>query len=567
MAQAADACGWSLPLWLSSLPLGELLAAALRRGDSSARQHAGDDLDFVLSSFNTAMTDDDEAGGIAALTRLLQDGDALRGLAEALWAAARRLARDHVHARELCGATRDPARMALDEPAWLSTKFVVEAGDAAPLPMNVGTLELGAQRVAAGGLHALIGSPTAVVIRQSDALTELREEHCARADSEVVFTSSPYSISTSPLLEYWFVSDPTRYDAEASRAHAFPREAPTAGQPASALQGAVRPREAKPPSAFEEKRREVSERLAQLEPPAAPIEAVELLAGRLWTGPMSEVYAGMMRACARDLLSGGHGVGHGVGQAAASDGAMASSASQGGACGYCTTLHALNSLVLKTSRLAPLAPVYRSVAHGALDMAWLGGVDGEGASVDGGWPSSGAGALGAGSTMRGVLEPAFLSATCERADAHRHAMTMGIARPVDGAAPAEGASLGSGVVMTILPRLGARGASLAWLSQYPHESEILFPPMTSLEMTQAGICDGTRSVTVYPTVHVPPHGTLDAVLCARKRLLEAQAAHFADEVAGALHGTIWAPMGHAWRCGQREDRPRPASPRHASLPH
>eukprot|EP00966_Prymnesium_polylepis_P113323 2620583-Prymnesium_polylepis.1 len=30
-----------------------------------------------------------------------------------------------------------------------------------------------------------------------------------------------------------------------------------------------------------------------------------------------------------------------------------------------------------------------------------------------------------------------------------------------------------------------RGAELVWISQYPHEAEILFPPLTGLEMTDA----------------------------------------------------------------------------------
>ena len=41
---------------------------------------------------------------------------------------------------------------------------------------------------------------------------------------------------------------------------------------------------------------------------------------------------------------------------------------------------------------------------------------------------------------------------------------------------------GSGVLYEIQQGMGARGADLSWLSQYPGEAEICFPPLTGLEV-------------------------------------------------------------------------------------
>ena len=51
---------------------------------------------------------------------------------------------------------------------------------------------------------------------------------------------------------------------------------------------------------------------------------------------------------------------------------------------------------------------------------------------------------------------------------------------------------------------------------------------------------------VSPEFGLPPDETIEKVIGKRRVLLEEQAANFAGEVKGALHGTIWAHLGDAW---------------------
>jgi hypothetical protein len=48
----------------------------------------------------------------------------------------------------------------------------------------------------------------------------------------------------------------------------------------------------------------------------------------------------------------------------------------------------------------------------------------------------------------------------------------------------EYASTAGGVLYELTQGMGDRGADLGWLSQYPHERERCFPPLTGLEVVQ-----------------------------------------------------------------------------------
>ena len=52
------------------------------------------------------------------------------------------------------------------------------------------------------------------------------------------------------------------------------------------------------------------------------------------------------------------------------------------------------------------------------------------------------------------------------------------------------ASGGRGIVFEIQQGMIDRGADIGWLSQYPHEEEILFAPLTGLEV-QSTSCEET----------------------------------------------------------------------------
>jgi len=111
---------------------------------------------------------------------------------------------------------------------------------------------------------------------------------------------------------------------------------------------------------------------------------------------------------------------------------------------YCATIHAINSALIKLSRIATAAKVYRGVSGMALPERFL--------TAD---------EFG----VRGGVEFGFLSATADRAVAMQYA-----------------AQSVSGIVYEIQQSMGDRGADLSWLSMYPYEAEVCFPPVLGLEV-------------------------------------------------------------------------------------
>ena len=100
---------------------------------------------------------------------------------------------------------------------------------------------------------------------------------------------------------------------------------------------------------------------------------------------------------------------------------------------YRTTLHSLNSLVVKCSKLTKTMKVYRGSARGVLPISfWEEDKDG----------------------VRGGVEAGFMSTSCSREVAIGYAST--------GSTP---------MVFEIAQGMINRGAELGWLSQYPHEEE------------------------------------------------------------------------------------------------
>ena len=129
---------------------------------------------------------------------------------------------------------------------------------------------------------------------------------------------------------------------------------------------------------------------------------------------------------------------------------------------YGTTIHSINAALIKLSRISRAEKVYRGVGGMALPDRFL-APDEHG--------------------VRGGVEFGFLSATTDRAVAMQYA-----------------ASSASGIVYEIQQAMGDRGADLSWLSMYPYEAEVCFPPVLGLEvMTNA---DGLPAKRVEGSVVV-----------------------------------------------------------------
>ena len=125
-------------------------------------------------------------------------------------------------------------------------------------------------------LKGIIGTPDPRV------LSGVEDEHCSKADSLTPFTTSNYSVTTTSQLEFWFVVNP-QLGLQITGREGYPAE-----RQSTLAQGALA-RRPLPPSAFQERLDAFNSRLAAVGQPT--VETVEMMAARLYTGPMFEKYA------------------------------------------------------------------------------------------------------------------------------------------------------------------------------------------------------------------------------------------------------------------------------------
>ena len=157
---------------------------------------------------------------------------------------------------------------------------------------------------------------------------------------------------------------------------------------------------------------------------------------------------------------------------------------------YTTTIHSISAAVVKLGKLEQARTLYRAPG-GALPKTF--------------WRSP-----------RGGIEPAFMSTSTDREAA------MGYARRSP-----------SRILFEIEQGLVARGASIQWLSQYPEEAELLFPPLTVLEVKDVSVEGSVVIAKIAPSVPAQAKvGSEDERLAweERKRLIaQAQEATAAAE--------------------------------------
>ncbi len=113
------------------------------------------------------------------------------------------------------------------------------------------------------------------------------------------------------------------------------------------------------------------------------------------------------------------------------------------------TLHVINSTIVKLGKLMTAEKVYRGISGATLpDNFWR--------------PNE--------FKVRGGVEFGFMSTTLNGEVAMDYA-----------------AGGGAGIIFEIQQGMVDRGADLSWLSQYPHEKEILFAPLTGIEVQQTRV--------------------------------------------------------------------------------
>jgi len=108
-------------------------------------------------------------------------------------------------------------------------------------------------------------------------------------------------------------------------------------------------------------------------------------------------------------------------------------------------------------------------------------------------------------------------------------------------------SKASGVVFRIQQGTVNRGADISWFSQYPHEQEILFAPLSSLEVRSHRIDGNLVLLEMEISINLTSL-TIEAVIHKRKKLLrdlcEQIQGCFSTELATALH---WRTQREGWR--------------------
>jgi hypothetical protein len=210
----------------------------------------------------------------------------------------------------------------------------------------------------------------------------------------------------------------------------------------------------------------------------AALTREELVACRLYTGPMYERYNSVMRRPAEHR-----------GQ-------------------FVYTLHILASAILKLSRIAPARTVYRGLKGGLLPRVFF-------------EPSE----FG----TRGGTEFGFMSTTTDPQVAAVYATPQAV-----GGNPDRGKSVTASVVFEISQGAIDRGAEIAWLSQFPKENEVLFPPLTYLEVMGEPRTHGMSIfITLRANLNLRLH-TVDQVIHRAKTFLTDTLEFFAKELAHTI---------------------------------
>ena len=452
--------------WLGRLPLQGALESCLLR---NAKFHTW---------FNQR-----ESASLTDLTNALTDADVIHALAECMSegvtapaAAAKKPAPGKAGSKVGALVHKASAKAndtsAANQAASHKQKFV---------PDNCFELAVSDLRSFFSGLESIVGSPNPQVE------IGLRNEHLNQGDSKTVFEASNYMTRTSSLIEFWFVVDPHSLDHGTTQNEPLPphvstdiadalkrlhmtenernvlsqalEEANGTGavgfarwprEGANTLDGKAKARSPRSPVSYLGVGKEMSVTNTKLkELSADPLGVCELIAARLYTGPLFVKYNVVLRGLrlefARDDFLRLCADPQTYSRFQSNDLSF-QEAADGHANTYSTTLLSINSAILKLSKLTKAYPVYRGVADRMLPKSFVHHDKFK---------------------VRGGIECAFMSTTPDASVATQYAV---------------GKKMAHGIVFEMQQGMVDRGADIAFLSQYPHEKEILFGPLTGVEV-------------------------------------------------------------------------------------
>jgi len=314
-----------------------------------------------------------------------------------------------------------------------------------------------------GGLESLLGPPKMYqgAHEEKSLYNTMEYEHNAEKDAKVSFTS-PNRTTTSSATEWAVVC---AADAKA----AYPeREGYRTHHPSWCR--VIQPLDVM----LHEMEEQCNVKLRAASHSELILE--ELVGGRLYTGPMYIKYNTVLRAktleptlvrFAKDLTRGNT---------------------------YTTTIHAINSCVIKLSKLTKAGKVWRGIKDATLPKEF--------------WVPNEMG-------VRGGIEYGFSSTTTDREQALLFA---------DGR---------ESTIFEMQMGMVDRGADLTWLSQYPHEQEVLLPPLTGIEALNLEVDGSMLVIHSRLSLNLASH-TLEQVLSRRRKMLMDMVAGIELELRDAL---------------------------------
>ena len=360
---------------------------------------------------------------------------------------------------------------------------------------KAGLLSYGGLSTFFGGLEAKIGSPNPSV---HDAMA--REHTAEGGDRHEEYVTGNYGVATTSAIEWAFVVTP-----EIQPDGGWPVETKLVLETEAAMgssrwsrlktTGSARRKERRKPMPLSELKLKVVERSLKLqklkEPPMTLDEAI---GARLYTGPSFVKYNAVLRGldsdvpflrnqmielCCPTAVSVEYMRGAKTWEEA--KGTLKYEQARKELNTYTTTLHAINSSIVKLGKLTIACKVYRGISGRVLPEQF--------------WKENEYG-------VKGGIEGAFMSTTDDREVAMRYA-----------------ASGGAGFVFEIQQGMIDRGADISFLSQYEHEHETLFAPLTGLEVQGTRVDGSVLVVEVKLSVNLTSL-TLEQVMGKRKKLVQ-----------------------------------------------
>lgn len=441
---------WTLTGFIDSLGLSEELAEALIGADAETRSGwfggqseggaggAKSDLDFVRGL---------ASAGKQNVLSLIGHHKVVERLAARVWTGIEELV-----AVQSGGAAA--------QGMWSSghlNKFLQDEGALTMSYAGLATFFL--------GLEGKVGSPDPQVMEA------MKDEHTQRGDSKEPFTSGNYAVTTTSEVEWRFV--------------ASPEKTPKGGWPAetkhSSLEGGVSI--ARKPMPVKELQVKLSKKNARLKALSEPeLQMAEGIGSRLYTGPLFAKYNAvlrgydsqvpflrnqMMELCCSAAVYQKY-MGDTPREATPRSSELSYEAARAKLNRYTTTLHAINSAIVKLSKLTYACKVYRGINNRVLPSEF--------------WQANEYG-------VRGGIEAAFLSTTRDREVALSYAA-------------GNGGDAKAGFIFEIQQGMVDRGADLSFLSQYPHEEEILFAPLAGFEVKHTRVEGRVLVVVVSLSVNL-----------------------------------------------------------------